>query len=122
MFGGSWFGFYESCLAGTGAFWYNSPALTGTTCTRPMPIMGYNFERGLPEMIHDYGHRAEYTMLKVYTSRARTRIYTNFDRFAKATSYAYSGCGTTHFPPNAPADYDYSNMAQKLTMCNDFSN
>lgn len=126
MFGGSWFGFYESRLAGTGAFWYNSPALTGTTCTRPMPIMGYNFERGLPEMIHDYGHRAEYTMLKVYTSWARTRIYTNFDRFAlvqaKATSYAYSGCGTTHFPPNAPVDYDYSNMAQKLTMCDDFIN
>lgn len=126
MFGGSWFGFYESRLAGTNAFWYNSPIVTGSTCTRPMPIMGYNFERGLPEMIHDFGHRAEYTMLKVYTSWARSRIYTNFDRFAlvqaKATSYAFSGCGTTHFPPNAPVDYDYSNMAVKLTMCDDFLN
>lgn len=124
MFGGSWFGFYESRLAGTGAFWYNSPALTGTTCSRPMPIMGYNFERGLPEMIHDYGHRAEYTMMKVYTTWARTRIYTNFDRYAivaaLAPTYGFSGCGKTHFPPNAPADYDYSNMFPALTLCDDF--
>jgi len=125
MFGGSWFGFYESRLAGMGSFWYNSPAITtGTTCTKPMPIMGYNFERGLPEMIHDFGHRMEYTMMKVYKSWARTRIYTNFDRFAlvkaQATSFDYSGCGTTHFPPNAPADYDYSNMAPVSSMCNDF--
>jgi len=124
MFGGSWFGFYESRLAGTNAFWYNSPALTGTTCTKPMPIMGYNFERGLPEMIHDYGHRAEYTMMKVYTTWARTRIYTNFDRFAivasLAPTYGFSGCGKTHFPPNAPSDYDYSNMFPALTLCDDF--
>lgn len=126
LFGGSWFGFYESRLAGTNAFWYNSPVVTGTSCTKPLPIMGYNYERGLPEMIHDFGHRAEYTMLKVYTSWARSRIYTNFDRFAlvqaKAPSFAFSGCGTTHFPPNAPVDYDYSNMAAKLTMCDDFLN
>lgn len=124
MFGGSWFGFYESRLAGTGAFWYNSPALSGTTCAKPMPIMGYNFERGVPEMVHNFGHRTEYTMMKVYTAWAKTRIYTNFDRFAfvqaLAPSSTFSGCGTTHFPPNAPVAYDYSNMAQMQTMCDDF--
>ena len=53
LFGGPWFGYYESRLAGPGAFWYNSPPLNGTNCDRLLPIMGFNYERGVAEMLHD---------------------------------------------------------------------
>ena len=47
VWGAPYFGYYESRLAGPGAFWYNSPPLTGTSCTKQLPIMGFNYERGV---------------------------------------------------------------------------
>ena len=56
VFGGPWYGFYESRLAGPDGFWYNSPPLTGTSCNRLLPIMGFNFERYNAEMLESFGH------------------------------------------------------------------
>ena len=126
MFGGPYFGFYESRLAGPNAFWYNSPPLEGTSCNKLVPIMGFNYERAIQEMVHDFMHRTESTMARVYGSWQENRINTNWDRFAlvaaQSPSFGYSGCGTAHFAPNSVQDYQYDNPAPVSSFCDDFYN
>lgn len=57
MFGGPYYGFYESRMVGRGAFWCNAPAIEQPG--RRFIMMGFNFERDVKEMVHDFGHRAE---------------------------------------------------------------
>lgn len=71
MFGGPYFGFYESRMVGKGAFWCNGPAME-KVCRRFI-IMGFNYERDVKEMIHDYGHRAESVLAKQFGSEAYLR-------------------------------------------------
>ncbi len=52
-------GFYESIMAGPGAFFCNAPPLTGTNATRRFIIMGFTYQRGVGEMLESFGHRAE---------------------------------------------------------------
>ena len=68
MFGGPYFGFYESCMIGRGAFWCNGPALQ-RDCSR-FVVMGFNYQRQVREMVHDYGHRAERILAKHFGSEA----------------------------------------------------
>lgn len=126
VFGGPYFGFYESQLAGPGAFWYNSPPLDGTSCNKLLPIMGFNYERSLNEMVHDMMHRTESTMARVYGSWNENDISHNWNKFgliaAQSPSYNYSGCGSAHWTPNSQQDYDYSNTRSISTFCDDFFN
>jgi hypothetical protein len=71
MFGGPYFGFYESRMIGSGAFWCNGPAIE-QKCRR-FVIMGFNYEREVKEMVHDYGHRAESLLAKQFGSEAYLR-------------------------------------------------
>lgn len=126
LFGGPYFGYYESQLTGPKAFDYNSPPLSGSTCNKLLPIMGFNYERSVPEMIHDMMHRTEATMSRVYGSWAQNRMATNWDKFAlvaaQSPSFNYSGCGTGHWTPNSQQDYDYSNPRTIGSFCDDFFN
>jgi hypothetical protein len=126
LFGGPYFGYYESQLTGPNAFWYNSPPLAGSTCNKLLPIMGFNYERSLAEMVHDLMHRTEATMSRVYGSWAENRLANNFDRFglvaALSPNYGYSGCGSAHYTPTSTTDYDYSNPRTISSFCDDFFN
>jgi PKD repeat protein len=127
IYNGPYFGFYESTLVGPGAYWYNSPPVPGPySCDKLLPIMGPSPERGLAEMIEDFGHRTESTMTQVYGSWQQNRTAHNWERFAlvKALSpnYSYSGCGNVHYPPNGTSDYDYGNTSTVLSNCEDFAN
>ena len=127
LWGGPYFGFWESTLAGPRAFWYNSPPVSGpNTCNQLVPIMGFSYERGLAEAVHDFGHRSESTMLQVYGSWHEDSTAHNWDRFAlvRALSpdYAYSGCGSVHYPPNGQSDYDYGHPSTVQSNCDDFMN
>jgi hypothetical protein len=126
LFGGPWFGFYESRLAGPDAYEYNSPPLTGSSCQKLLPIMGFNYERGTEEMVHDFGHRTEATMTKVYGGWAQNRTSHNWDRFgltaSQSPSYNYAGCGSIHYPLNAAASGDYANLNFADSICIDFPN
>jgi hypothetical protein len=130
LWGGPWFGYYESALAtssqGPEGFFYNGPTFDQFSCNRLMPIMGFNYERGLPEMIHNWGHRAEDTMKHVYKGWQQNRISHNWDAFGLvddlSPNYSYSGCGSVHFPPNGQFDYDYANTRSANSYCNDFFN
>ncbi len=68
MFGGPYFGFYESRMVGRAAFWCNGPAME-RDCRR-FVIMGFNYERSVREMVHDFGHRAESIIARQYGSQA----------------------------------------------------
>jgi outer membrane protein assembly factor BamB len=127
MYAGPWFGFYESRLVGPDAYLFNSPPVSGThNCSGLLPIMGLNYERGLPEAVESFGHRTEATMEKAYGSWEENRTAHNWDRFglvkAQSPNYSYSGCGSIHYPPNGTTDYDYGNPNPTLSNCDDFQN
>lgn len=67
MFGGPYFGFYESRMVGKGAFWCNGPGIE-QNCRR-FVIMGYNYQRDVKEMVHDFGHRAESILARQFGSQ-----------------------------------------------------
>lgn len=129
VFGGPWFGYYESRLIGPGGFWYNSdPITTGTSCKKLLPVMGYNYERG-EEVLHGYGHRAESTMTYVYGSWQENRMAHNWDKFglnrAQSPNYSTFGCGSIHFTPNSSSssdEYRYDLTSSAMSYCDDFIN
>jgi hypothetical protein len=67
MFGGPYFGFYESRMVGQGAFWCNGPGIE-QACRR-FVIMGFNYQRSVREMVHDFGHRAESILARQFGSQ-----------------------------------------------------
>jgi hypothetical protein len=67
MFGGPYFGFYESRMVGKGAFWCNAPGIE-QNCRR-FVMMGFNYERDVREMVHDFGHRAESILARQFNSQ-----------------------------------------------------
>ena len=63
VFGFPYAGFYESCMGGHGAIWCNGPVIPETQrVARRFVVMGFNYERGVGEMLEDLGHRAENIM------------------------------------------------------------
>jgi hypothetical protein len=76
MFGGPYFGFYESRMVGKGAFWCNGPAIEQSG--RRFVMMGFNYQRGLQEMIHSFGHRAESILSRHFNSQDfQNNLYKN---------------------------------------------
>ena len=111
LFGGPYFGYFESVMAGPGAFDINGDAFPTVPSRRAFAIMGFNTERGVAEMLHDLCHRTEATMSRVYGGWEIADLSTNWARFAANAhqSNGRAGVGSCHFPPNATADYDYTN-------------
>ena len=111
LFGGPYFGYFESAMAGPGAFDINGDALTNVPSTRAFPIMGFNSERGVAEMLHNLCHRIEATMSRAYGGWVAADLRTNWARFAANAHQANgrAGVGSCHYPPNAMGDYDYAN-------------
>jgi hypothetical protein len=111
-FGAPYFGYYESAMAGKGAFYINGGVFgpDQIPCKRAFAIMGFNYERGVAEMLHDLSHRTESTMARVYGGWKAEQLDTDWSRFA--ANFKQSGTaavGNCHFPPNAESDYDYAN-------------
>ena len=127
IYNGPYFGFYESTLAGPGAYWFNSSPVPGPyDCNRLVPIMGPSTERDLNCAIENFGHRTEATMTHVYGGWQQNQTSHNWERFALVEAlspdYPYSGCGNIHYPPNGTSDYDYGNSSTVLSNCDDFVN
>ena len=122
IWGAPYFGYWESQMAGVGAYWCNSPGIPRSG-TPKYVIMGLNYERGVAEAIHSFGHRAESILTHVYGSwNSGTNIQHNWDKFTRYDKQApgMAACGNVHFPPNGVADYDYGNSTSVLSLADDW--
>lgn len=123
MFGAPYFGFAETNQAGKGAFWTNGPIITDTSCQRILNIFGFNYERGVAEMLENMGHRVEGTMVNaVYHSwdpvsgRTLWDKYTRYDKITPGQAH----CGTVHEAPNSQSGYDWRNQSYVKSFCDDW--
>jgi hypothetical protein len=114
-------GYYESIMAGPGAFWCNAPPLHGTErAKKRFIIMGFNYERGVGEMLEDLGHRAESILSRVFASvRGEANLWERFTRCDK-THPGRAECGNVHFAPNSLRDYDWGNMRRVPSRCDNW--
>lgn len=103
-------GYYESIMAGPKATWCNAPPLQGTErADRRFVIMGYNYERGVGEMLENFGHRAESMLAQVYKGRTgEANLWEKFIRYDRKFP-GQAECGNVHFAPNSLKDYDWGN-------------
>jgi hypothetical protein len=110
LFGFPFAGYYESLMVGPGAFWCNAPPLDGVRrASRRFVIMGFNYERGVGEMLEDLGHRAESILAKVFEgARGEANLWERFTRHDR-THPGRAECGNVHFAPNSERDYDWGN-------------
>jgi len=116
-------GYYESTMCGSGAFWCNSPPVTGTEhCGRRFAIMGFNYERSVGEMLEDLGHRVESIMTKVYEGkRGKDNLWKRFTRYDQIAP-GRASAGNVHFAPNSERDYDWGNPRTVMSDCDDWLN
>ena len=123
MFGFPYAGFYESRMAGIGAFWCNAPALENSQqCPRRFVMMGFNYERGVGEMLESYSHRVESIMSKVYERKqANSNVWERYIRYDKVAP-GQAEVGTVHFSPNSDRDYDWGNPRRVPSRCDDWLN
>jgi hypothetical protein len=106
-------GFYESIMAGPGAFWCNAPPLNKTeSAKRRFIIMGYNYQRGRGEMLENIGHRAESILTHVFRhTKGEDNLYERFTRYDK-THPGQAEVGVVHYAPNSLKDYDWGNKTK----------
>lgn len=121
LFGAPGFGFYESRMAGRGAFWCNAPACENTnTCRKRFVIMGFSYERGVGEMLEDLGHRAEsvldYRWRKVPDNANLWKLFSRYDQIAPGQAEV----GMMHWAPNSVRDYDWGNPRPVPTRADDW--
>ena len=115
-------GYYESTMGGPGAFWCNSPPLPGSAerTRRRFVVMGFNYERGVGEMMESFGHRTESIMSKVYEKEtADHNLWERFTRY-DLTHPGASEVGNVHFAPNSLRDYDWGNRRSVSSACDDW--
>ena len=134
IWGGPGFGFWESNLAGPGAFYYNSGPTTGTTCNKLLPIMGFNYEVPEARMWEDFAHRTESTMTMVFdiTWTAGYDVISataqnDWDRFTilDSQSPGNGGCGNAHTSVNSllvSEKYDWTSTNTTRSNCRNFAN
>jgi hypothetical protein len=122
-FGFPYAGFYESTMGGYGAFFCNSQPLPNTAgCMRRFVVMGFSNERGVGEMLHSFGHRAESIMNQVYArARGDANLWQRYIRYDQ-TFPGLAEVGTVHFAPNSVRDYDYANPRSVQSRCDDWFN
>lgn len=124
LFGHPYGGYYESIMAGPNAFWCNAPALEGSEdAKRRFVIMGFNFERGVGEMLEDLGHRAESMLFKVYQGREgqADNLWERFLRIER-DHQGKAEVGSVHFSPNSIRDYDWGNPSPVSSRCDTWYN
>jgi hypothetical protein len=123
LFGGPGLGFYESRMAGRGAFWCNAPACENTdACRKRFVLMGFSYERGVGEMLEDLGHRAEsvldYRWRHVPGDANLWKVFSRYDQVAPGQAEV----GMMHWAPNSVRDYDWGNARPVSTRADDWLN
>jgi hypothetical protein len=98
-------------MVGRNALWCNAPPLEQTG--RRFVMMGFNYERDVKEMVHNFGHRAESLLGAKYGSMNYVyQLYRQEPTPAPANEFEQFLIqnGTTHRVPGG-ADYSQSEIA-----------
>ena len=121
LWGFPYAGFWESTMAGQGAYFCNSPPVEGIRTARLFVVMGFNYERGVGEMLESFGHRVESILRHVYGSwePRQTHAWNRFTLYDKVAR-GRAGCGNVHFAPNSTRDYDWGNRRVVWSTCDDW--
>jgi hypothetical protein len=116
-------GLYESTMAGRDAYFCNSPPLVDIDARRIFVLMGFNYERGVGEMLENLGHRTESIMRKVYGSWTpdETHAWNRFTLYDKIAP-GRAAVGNIHFAPNSTKDYEWGNETPVLSSADDWLN
>lgn len=110
LFGGPYFGFHESSMVGPNAFYINGGIYDKVEVTRRFAVMGYNYERGAAEMLHNLSHRTEASMSRVFGGWKSDELTSDWARFAANLKQSGTAAvGSCHYPPNGEKNYDYAN-------------
>ncbi|MFO0925875.1 MAG: hypothetical protein U0736_02420 [Gemmataceae bacterium] len=122
IFSDHYFGLWEASMAGPGAFFINGGVYPQVPSRRPFAFYGFNYERGVAEMLHNTAHRTEATMNRAYGSWDLKAPRNAWDRFSANhnQSNGLAGVGTCHWPANAAADYDYGNTREVASWADAF--
>ncbi|HSQ76541.1 MAG TPA: T9SS type A sorting domain-containing protein, partial [Bacteroidota bacterium] len=119
VFAAPYLAMYESQLMGPNAFWWNSPPIKdGTALTKLLSVMGLNYERGVDQAFHSFGHRTESAIAQAYRNaqgkpwNPKSTTPTPWDLFTRVEKDmpGLAHVGNIHFPPNGVKDYDYGNQ------------
>lgn len=123
LYGAPGDGFWESTMAGDGAYWCNSSPVEGVPSERAFVLMGWNYERGVAEALHSWGHRSESIMDHSYGTREPNRN-NNWSAFSLQERQApgQGSIGDVHFPVNGESDYDYDNPSPASSDCDNWYN
>jgi len=127
LWGGPWFGYAEYQVIDP-----------GTACPDvavPFVVMGFNYERTIHDMLHDFGHRAEALVQQGIGFELWDRFDGQRERYGQdfacpdvpdAThpdvDAAMAHAGNVHFPPNAYCHYQYDRDVTVLSDANDWAN
>ncbi|UCE05385.1 MAG: hypothetical protein JSW07_17480 [bacterium] len=116
-------GFWETTMAGKGAFYCNSDPVPNTEhCSRRFITYGFNYEREVGCMLEDFGHATESIMSYVFRNAPEKQNYwkqfTLYDKIAPGKA----NCGNVHFAPNSEKDYDWGNKRYVISNCDDWYN
>jgi len=123
FFGAPYFGYWEAAMAGPGAFFINGGVYPQIQTSRPFAIMGFNYERGVAEMLHSLGHRAENHLARVFGGWNLVDPVTDWDHFSAnvGQSNGTPGVGNIHYPANGHHDYEYGNPTPVLSTALDWA-
>jgi len=120
LFGFPFAGFFESRMVGPDAVWCNAPPMVRTDVDRRFVIMGFNYERGVGEMLENFGHRAESHLKYVWRNiQSEENLWERFILYDKIAP-GKAQCGWMHYAPNSIKDYDWGNRTKVLSGCDDW--
>jgi len=120
--GGPYFGYWETLMVGTGAWQCNSVPLSWTN--ERIVVANCFGTPGTGNGLHNYGHGLGFGMESwFFNPGAYRETWHDKDYLAAINDFALFCtcarftneieqrimCGHTHYPPNAPQDYDYNN-------------
>ncbi|HWZ88584.1 MAG TPA: carbohydrate-binding protein, partial [Polyangiaceae bacterium] len=96
-------------------------------CGKTIWVMGFNYQVDLGYAVHSYNHRVE-SIVSLLVGQGHwlqnvdpNNPWQTFSRYDQI-SPGHAGVGTTHFPPNGTADYDYANPTLVASTADDFLN
>jgi len=120
LFGFPFAGFFESRMVGPEAVWCNAPPMARTDVNRRFVIMGFSYERGVGEMLENFGHRTESHLKYVWRDvQGNDNLWERFVLYDKIAP-GKAQCGWMHYAPNSVRDYDWGNPTKVASNCDDW--